>query len=228
MAKQREPKWRNRIVAHGEADPESLLANPRNWRIHPQAQQDAVENVLDDVGWVDTILVNQRTGFVVDGHLRVRLALRQHEQSIPVTYLDLNEEEEMEVLASLDPLSAMAVSDTEKINELAELLRPTRPGAVSLLEGLQQAYTPHSGEALMRPDFKGVVEHLGASPTNPMANAGDGNWFYIEFYGDDDQYAGLVDLLRPAMKGASKHEIEASFFAQMVRDYLTAKPRSKK
>src|SRR6266704_2927845 len=36
------PKWRNRIVGHGEEDPEQLLANPKNWRIHPKNQQDAL------------------------------------------------------------------------------------------------------------------------------------------------------------------------------------------
>jgi ParB-like chromosome segregation protein Spo0J len=102
-------KWRNRIVGHGEVDPNDLVANPRNWRIHPQAQQEALEGVLEDVGWVDTVLVNQRTGFVVDGHLRVQLALRREEHEVPVTYLDLSEDEELEVLASYDPLSAMAV-----------------------------------------------------------------------------------------------------------------------
>ena len=33
--------WRNRIVGHGEEAPDQLLANPKNWRIHPKAQQDA-------------------------------------------------------------------------------------------------------------------------------------------------------------------------------------------
>src|ERR1035437_1948516 len=31
--------WQNRITRYGEAAPDQLLANPRNWRTHPQAQQ---------------------------------------------------------------------------------------------------------------------------------------------------------------------------------------------
>jgi len=31
--------WRNRITGHGDEAPDQLLANPRNWRIHPAGQQ---------------------------------------------------------------------------------------------------------------------------------------------------------------------------------------------
>lgn len=114
--------WKNRIVGQGEEDPEQLLANSRNWRLHPKVQQEALTGVLDKVGWVSGVIINKRTGFVVDGHLRVSLALRRHEPTIPVQYIDVTEEEEMLVLATLDPLAAMAVSDTDKLGELLEQL----------------------------------------------------------------------------------------------------------
>jgi hypothetical protein len=60
-------KWRNRIVGHGEEDPEQLLANPKNWRIHPKAQQDALAGVLAQVGWVQDVIVNQRVRGSVGG-----------------------------------------------------------------------------------------------------------------------------------------------------------------
>ncbi len=66
--------WTSRIVGSGEEAPDQLLANPANWRIHPKAQQEALAGVLDQVGWVQQVLVNRRTGHVVDGHLRVALA----------------------------------------------------------------------------------------------------------------------------------------------------------
>lgn len=110
--------WRNRIVGHGEESPESLLANPRNWRIHPQAQQDYLGGVLDEVGWIDEVLVNKQTGFVVDGHLRVAMAISKGEVTVPVKYIDVTEEEEELILVSLDPLAAMAATDAEKLEEL--------------------------------------------------------------------------------------------------------------
>ena len=66
-------EWRNRITGHGQEAPDQLLANPRNWRVHPKAQQEALAAVLDQVGWVQDVIVNQRTGHVVDGHARIAL-----------------------------------------------------------------------------------------------------------------------------------------------------------
>ena len=99
--------WRNRITASGEEAPDQLLANPANWRIHPKAQQDALAGALDAVGWVQQVLVNRRSGFVVDGHARVALALSRGEAAVPVLYVDLDADEEALVLATLDPIGAM-------------------------------------------------------------------------------------------------------------------------
>lgn len=110
--------WRSRIIGSGEENPDQLLANPRNWRVHPKAQQDALAGVLDEVGWVQQVIVNQRTGHLIDGHLRVTLANRRGEASIPVLYVDLDEGEEALALATLDPLAAMATTDAAKLDEL--------------------------------------------------------------------------------------------------------------
>lgn len=110
--------WSNRIVGHGEEDPTQLLANPKNWRLHPKAQQDALAGVLDEVGWVAEVIVNRTTGHVVDGHLRVGLAISRQERAIPVRYVELTEAEEALVLASLDPISAMASRDMDQLQAL--------------------------------------------------------------------------------------------------------------
>jgi len=110
--------WRSRIVGQGDEDPSQLLANPKNWRTHPKGQQDAMGSVLDDVGWVQQVLINRTTGHIVDGHLRVELAVRRKEASVPVLYVELTEAEEALVLASLDPLASMAATDAAKLAEL--------------------------------------------------------------------------------------------------------------
>lgn len=112
--------WKNRIVGHGEESPDQLLANPANWRIHPKAQQDALAGVLGEVGWVQSVIVNRITGHLVDGHLRVSLALRDGASSIPVVYVELSPDEEALVLATIDPIASMAATDTEKLSELLE------------------------------------------------------------------------------------------------------------
>jgi hypothetical protein len=55
------PAWRSRITGSGTEAPDQLLANPANYRLHPKAQQEALAGVLDQVGWVQNVLVNKRT-----------------------------------------------------------------------------------------------------------------------------------------------------------------------
>lgn len=126
--------WANRITGHGLEDPQQLLANPRNWRVHPRAQQDALAGALDEIGFVKSVTVNQRTGFVLDGHLRVALAISRSEPSVPVEYVDLSEQEEAIALATLDPIAAMAAADRRARAELLADLSAAAPGLQELLD----------------------------------------------------------------------------------------------
>jgi ParB-like chromosome segregation protein Spo0J len=108
----------NRIIGHGEERVDDLLANPLNFRLHPDNQQQALAGGIDQIGFIRSLTVNQRTGRVVDGHLRVTLAARSNVDSLPVEYVDLTEEEEALALAMLDPIAAMAATDKQKLDEL--------------------------------------------------------------------------------------------------------------
>lgn len=111
-------EWRNRIVSHGQEDPEKLLANPKNWRLHPKYQQEVLAGSLDEIGWVDEITVNRLTGFVTDGHARVALAISRGEKSVPTRYVELTEEEEALILAAKDPIGSLAVPDLSIFGDL--------------------------------------------------------------------------------------------------------------
>ena len=139
------PRWQNRIVGYGNEAPDQLLANPKNWRIHPQTQQDPLLGVLDEVGWVDEVTVNRRTGFVVDGHLRVALALRYDEPLIPVKYVDLSEAEEDLVLATLDSITSLAGVDAEKLHTLLGGVQTTNPSITAMLAKLADDHAEGDG-----------------------------------------------------------------------------------
>lgn len=115
--KARDP-WRSRIVGEGEEDPAKLVPHPANWRAHPPGQQAALEDALGRIGWVQRVVVNRRTGRIVDGHLRVELALARGERSVPVVYVDLAPEEERVVLATFDPIGALAEANREALEGL--------------------------------------------------------------------------------------------------------------
>lgn len=110
----------SRIVGEGDEAPDQLLANPLNWRRHPKEQQVALEAMLRRVGWVQRVIVNKRTGHIVDGHLRVEVALRRNEPRVPVLYVDLSEEEEKVVLAAIDPIGGLAETDQTMLDDLLD------------------------------------------------------------------------------------------------------------
>ncbi len=128
--------WQNRIVGYGEEPPDQLLANPLNFRTHPKNQQDTLSGVLSEVGIVQNVLVNKRTGYVIDGHLRISLAMREHQPTVPVTYVDLTESEEALILATLDPISAMATADRDKLDELLREVSTSDAAVMQMLSDL--------------------------------------------------------------------------------------------
>lgn len=130
-------QWRNRIVGAGTAAPDQLLANPQNFRLHPAEQQAALDGVLNAVGVIQNIIVNKRTDTIIDGHLRVMLALRSNQKTIPVVYVDLSEDEERLALATLDPISALAVTDQEKLDELLSGISEQGAGIQALLDSMR-------------------------------------------------------------------------------------------
>lgn len=115
-----ESGWRNRIVGQGMARVDELIPNPMNYRTHPKLQQEGLGAVLGEVGWVDTILVNRRTGNVIDGHLRLEMSKQSGEEFVPVTWVDLSLEEERIVLMTFDPLTHMAETSREALRKLTE------------------------------------------------------------------------------------------------------------
>ena len=130
-------QWQNRIVEAGVEDPNQLLANPFNLRIHPKAQQDALAGVLDAVGFVDRVIVNRRTGHVVDGHLRVALAISKGQKTIPVDYVDLTEDEERVVLASHDWISQMGAYDLGQVETLIDMIENDNARVQQILDDMR-------------------------------------------------------------------------------------------
>lgn len=126
MTKRKPEPWRNRIVGYADVAASDLSANPLNARLHPAAQRAALTAVLDDVGFVAPVIVNKRTGLIVDGHLRVEEASARGE-AVPVAYVELTEAEEREVLATLDPIGDLANYDRDKMLDLMDGLNMAEP-----------------------------------------------------------------------------------------------------
>lgn len=142
---------RDRIKELRRVPANQLLPNPKNWRTHPKGQQDAIRGVLAEIGFADACLARELPDgslMLVDGHLRAETAA---DALVPVLVLDVNEQEADKILATLDPLSAMADKDSE---QLASLLKS--------LKDANDALTP-----LVWPDY--VIDPLLSASWTPEA-----------------------------------------------------------
>lgn len=114
--------WQNRIVGYRDVDVSEILFHPLNYRVHPTNQQDALNGVLDKVGVIQNVVINERTGRMLDGHLRATLAERAGQTTIPATIVDLSEDEERLVLATLDRITGLAIQDDQTLAELLAMI----------------------------------------------------------------------------------------------------------
>lgn len=127
---------RDRIKALRRVRASELKPSPRNWRTHPQTQQDALRGVLAEIGYADALLARELPDGsleLVDGHLRAEIT---PDQEVPVLVLDLTEEEAAVVLATLDPLAALAEANQQALGELLASIETGSDALQAMLNGL--------------------------------------------------------------------------------------------
>lgn len=101
--------------------PSQLTFHPLNPKTHPRTQLTALAAALNEIGFVGAIIQNDRTGYVLDGHARVKVAEEQApDQPIPVLHCDIDEDRERKLLLTYDPLARLAADDAENTRLLIE------------------------------------------------------------------------------------------------------------
>lgn len=129
-------KIRNRIKSLRTVRAGDLVPNPRNWRTHPQGQQDALRGVLAEIGYADALIARELPDgrlMLIDGHLRAETT---PDVKVPVLVTDLTEEEADKLLATLDPLAAMAEADEAKLADLLATIETESEGLQAMLDNL--------------------------------------------------------------------------------------------
>ena len=142
--------YRSRITGLRRVKASDLTPHPENWREHPPEQIGALEGVLGDVGFAGAVLARELPDGrlqIIDGHAR---AETMGDQEVPVLVTDLDEDEARLVLATYDPIGAMAESNGEALTALLDELPPVDDEALDdLLEADSNAEpTEGAGEVL--------------------------------------------------------------------------------
>ena len=137
--KQKPTDYRNRIKALEYVNSADLTAHPGNWREHPAAQAEALKGVLSEVGIAGALLAyrSERQGgalVVIDGHLRKDAAPQQW----PVLILDVDDAEADYLLATHDPLAAMATADAGALDALLSSVQSGEAAVQAMLAELAE------------------------------------------------------------------------------------------
>ncbi len=143
---------RDRIIAFRRVPAAELRPNPRNWRVHPDAQRDALRGVLAEIGYAGALLARELCDGsleLIDGHLRAETT---PDMPVPVLVLDLDERESDKLLALHDPLAAMAEADTTALGQLLSDVETQNESVQALLDDLAQQHAPAENALAEQPD----------------------------------------------------------------------------
>jgi ParB-like chromosome segregation protein Spo0J len=155
---------RDRVKEFRRVPASQLQPNPKNWRTHPEAQANALRGILAEVGIAGAVLARETPEgglMLIDGHLRAE-TLQNVE--VPVLVLDVDEAEADKLLATIDPLGAMAEADADKLRELLEEVETAS-------EDLANMFTELAEEAgiIEKDDDEPAVKQLDNRPPPKMA-----------------------------------------------------------
>tara|TARA_B100001741_G_scaffold237233_1_gene198198 strand:+ start:1492 stop:2154 length:663 start_codon:yes stop_codon:yes gene_type:complete len=173
-------KPRNRIIGLRNVKASELVANPKNWRKHPEHQRAALKGILDEVGMADACIATELHDgrlMLLDGHLR---AEELGDEEVPVLVLDVEPEEADKLLLTLDPLATLAGNDAEKLDAL---LQKTE----SRNEALQELFAHTAAKAGLYESM--TTEAPAEEVESKQAEAGDTE---REYTGDKSHQIVLV------------------------------------
>jgi len=135
---------RDRVVELRRVRAADLRPNPKNWRTHPKAQQEALRGILAEVGYADALLARETPeGLqILDGHLRAETT---PDAEVPVLIIDVTDEEADKLLLTLDPLAAMAEGDADALRALLEQVETDSDAVRKMFDGLAKEYGAQPG-----------------------------------------------------------------------------------
>jgi hypothetical protein len=168
-------EFRDRVVEFRRVPACDLKPHPLNWRTHPAAQTSALRDVLNEIGFAGAELAFPADGLgpdgnfddlmLIDGHARKDLA---GQSVVPVLVTDLTAAEALKLLATYDPLGAMATADAAKLDELLRSVEFTSPDVAAMLTALAEENWIIPGEEKSAPeDFGTVDENIETAHTCP-------------------------------------------------------------
>lgn len=143
---------RDRIKELRRVPASQLRPNPKNWRTHPDTQQNALRGVLAEIGIANAVLARELPDgslMLIDGHLRAETL---GAETVPVLVLDVDEAEADKLLVTLDPLAVLAEQDDQKLYDLLSSVESQNPSLQEFLKSNLDDVTQMLLEAIEKQD----------------------------------------------------------------------------
>ncbi len=191
----------------------SLVPHPQNPNKHPDKQIEKLAVLIRFHGWRHPITISKRSGFIVSGHCRLAAAKALKLKTVPVDYQPfLNEAEEWAVMVSDNIVQEFSELDGQIMADgLVMLDEIDFPLDLTALDAEQIEDFIH-GPQYVRPEFENLIEEF--DPGTVGKSPKDGNWLYVEFYGQDEKFAKLKKALAEMLIG--EHELDGGKFIAFV------------
>lgn len=100
-----------------EMDPDYLRQrlHPQNWGIHPAEQLASIRESVEQHGILDAPMFNRRTQTVIDGHGYLEAIAGMPLAVVPVKVIDVDESEELRILAEWNHITQMREGDNKAL-----------------------------------------------------------------------------------------------------------------
>ena len=163
--------------------------------------------IFEEIGFAGALIVRETPeGFeIIDGHLRADMS---GDELVPIIVVDLSEEEADKLLAVLDPIGAMAETDTEALDEL---LRGVSTGSDALME--------------LMSELGGSVYDIEETEAPELEDTEREPYQHISFVLHDDQVARLKEAIAkakelPPLEDSPSKNANSNALAMIVEAFL--------
>lgn len=208
---------RNRIVALHRIRAGDLVPDENNWRRHSDKQRRSLRFMLETVGLAGAVLARKLEDGrfkLIDGHLRADMG---DDLVLNVLECDVNEREAAELLATIDPIGAMADTDGEALNrQLAMFDSAGNPAVEQFLDGVRAVMGVADGTG-----------HFDATKLDDAVELGEIKQTYLMYvsFGSKEMLEEAIELLsgnkRTLPEGATMASLDGEKWMERWRGLVT-------
>jgi len=202
---------------------DTLKEDPKNARVHPDRNMKAIKDSLRTFGQVEPLVIQEKTNVVIGGNGRLEAMRALGWSKAKIVHVDLNDEKASALALALNRTGELAEWNELKLSEL--LASITEDALLSATgfddEDMRKLMAASNLDDFAKPDV-GEDALPESKPETTPGPSGDGFWFYVEYYGQEQRFDALRRKLESIM--SNKHELDPDAFELMVNLFAEQQP----